>query len=292
MKDEKCSKRYLKSFLNETVTGENGHLKYRQRSPEPGGFIAKTNERAEIPANKKNVFILASSAIPVILMDDGRTAHSGLKFPLIVADYEFSDPETKQHSTVWVFQDEPNPIKVIRAKSNLKQMIACFFGINGHVVTVLLENRKTVDSELYRSKCFLEIFEEIRKNKRLRRIILRHENASCHASAETIRSLEGQKIELTGYPTYILDLTSNDFHLFPYVKNKLRYVVNVYRAAKRALMRFKCMFWSAVSTLTGFFGYRPRDPVIEYVRLSISNRILGGARLRRTRGGPGARRLP
>ncbi|GBP11103.1 hypothetical protein EVAR_79762_1 [Eumeta japonica] len=38
------------------------------------------------------------------------------------------NPETKQQSRVWVFQDEPNPKKVIRAKSTLKQMIPCFFG--------------------------------------------------------------------------------------------------------------------------------------------------------------------
>ncbi|GBP33679.1 hypothetical protein EVAR_16717_1 [Eumeta japonica] len=29
--------------------------------------------------------------------------------------------------TVWVFQDEPNPTKIIRAKSTLKRIIACFF---------------------------------------------------------------------------------------------------------------------------------------------------------------------
>ncbi|GBP05920.1 Dynein heavy chain 7, axonemal [Eumeta japonica] len=38
------------------------------------------------------------------------------------------DPETKHQSTVWVFQDEPNPTKMIRAKSTLKQMVACIFG--------------------------------------------------------------------------------------------------------------------------------------------------------------------
>ncbi|GBP70739.1 hypothetical protein EVAR_51038_1 [Eumeta japonica] len=37
------------------------------------------------------------------------------------------DPETEQQSTVWVFQDEHNPTKVIRAKITLKQMVACFF---------------------------------------------------------------------------------------------------------------------------------------------------------------------
>ncbi|GBP70930.1 Mariner Mos1 transposase [Eumeta japonica] len=69
---------------------------------------------------------------------------------------------------------------------------------------------------------FIEVFEEIRKNNRQRRIILLHDNASCHTSAETIQFLEGQKIELRGYPLYSPDLTPKDFYLFPSVKNKLR----------------------------------------------------------------------
>lgn len=132
------------------------------------------------------------------------------------------DPETKQQSTVWVFQDEPNPTKVIRSKSTLKQMVACFFGINGHVATVPLEDRKTVNSEWYTTICLPEVFEEIRKNNRQRRILLHHDNASCHTSAETTRYLEDQKIELTGHPPYSPDLAPNDFYLFPTVKNKLR----------------------------------------------------------------------
>ncbi|GBP75306.1 hypothetical protein EVAR_19955_1 [Eumeta japonica] len=92
----------------------------------------------------------------------------------------------------WVFQDEPNPTKVIRAKSTLKQMVAYFFGMNGHGVSVPLENRKTVNTEC------------------------------CYPSAETTRFLEGQKIGLTGYPLYSPDLIPSDFYLFPSVKNTLR----------------------------------------------------------------------
>ena len=46
-------------------------------------------------------------------------------------------PESKQQSTVWVIQDEPNPTKITRARST--QMTACFFGKTGHVAIVLLE---------------------------------------------------------------------------------------------------------------------------------------------------------
>ncbi|GBP73758.1 Histone-lysine N-methyltransferase SETMAR [Eumeta japonica] len=54
------------------------------------------------------------------------------------------------------------------------------------------------------------------------RIILHHDNASCHTLSETTQFLEGQKIELMDHPPYGPDLASNDFYLFPRVKNKLR----------------------------------------------------------------------
>ncbi|GFU02603.1 cilia- and flagella-associated protein 298, partial [Nephila pilipes] len=66
------------------------------------------------------------------------------------------EPETKQQSTVWVFQDEAKPTKVVRGRSTSKQMIACFFGINGHVATVALEQRRTVNSEWYTTICLPE----------------------------------------------------------------------------------------------------------------------------------------
>ncbi|GBP42888.1 Histone-lysine N-methyltransferase SETMAR [Eumeta japonica] len=65
-----------------------------------------------------------------------------------------------------------------------------------------------------------KVFEE-RKNDRQRRIILKHDNASCHTSAGTTKFLEGQMIEL-GHPPYRPDLVPNDFYLFPSVKNKVR----------------------------------------------------------------------
>ena len=49
------------------------------------------------------------------------------------------EPESKRQSTVWMFQDEPNSIKVTRARSTSKQMIACFCEKTGHVAIVPLE---------------------------------------------------------------------------------------------------------------------------------------------------------
>lgn len=132
------------------------------------------------------------------------------------------EPETKQQSTVWVFQDEPNRTKVVRGRSTSKQMVACFFGINGHVATVPLHERRTVNSDWYTTICLPKVLEEIRKTNKTRRIILHHDNASSHTSAKTREYLSGQNIELMGHPAYSPDLAPNDFFLFPHIKNKLR----------------------------------------------------------------------
>ena len=59
------------------------------------------------------------------------------------------EPETKQQFNKWAFEDKPNPTKVVCEKSTSKQMVGCFFGKTGHVTTVPLEQRCTVNSEWY-----------------------------------------------------------------------------------------------------------------------------------------------
>ena len=147
------------------------------------------------------------------------------------------EPERKQQSTVWVFQDEPNPTKVVRARSTSKQMVACFFGKTGHVATVPLEERRTVNSEWYTTICLPEVFGQIRKTNKRRRIVLHHDNASCHTSHLTTDFLNTQKIELMGHPPYNPDLAPNDFFLFPNIKNKLR--GQQFSSAEEAVDAFK-----------------------------------------------------
>lgn len=133
------------------------------------------------------------------------------------------DPERKQQSTVWVFLGELNPTKVVRARSVSKQMVACFLcGKTGHVATVPLEERRTVNSEWYTTICLPEVIGELRKTNKSCRIILHHDNASSHTSRETKSFLSTQKVQLMGHPPCSPDLAPNDFFLFPTIKNKLR----------------------------------------------------------------------
>ena len=70
-------------------------------------------------------------------MELNRNIFVRLYFTTFDVNYAY-EPESKQ-STVWVFQDEPNPTKADRARSSSKQMIACFFGKTRHVAIVVLE---------------------------------------------------------------------------------------------------------------------------------------------------------
>ncbi|KMQ86491.1 mariner transposase [Lasius niger] len=101
-------------------------------------------------------------------------------------------------------------------------MVACFFGKTGHVSTVPLAQRRTVNSEWYTTICLPQVFGEIRKTNRRRRIILHHDNASSHTSTRTSDFLSIQNVDLMSHPPYSPYLAPNDFFLFPNIKNKLR----------------------------------------------------------------------
>ncbi|GBP39128.1 hypothetical protein EVAR_27088_1 [Eumeta japonica] len=51
------------------------------------------------------------------------------------------DSESKQQSTVWVFQDEPNPTKVIHAKSRFssREDTADTFKMHGLEISIRME---------------------------------------------------------------------------------------------------------------------------------------------------------
>ncbi|GBP47866.1 hypothetical protein EVAR_43558_1 [Eumeta japonica] len=93
------------------------------------------------------------------------------------------DPKTKQQPTVWIYGDEPKPIKVARERSASKRMIASCFNKIGHVATVALENYHTVNGDWYTTICLPYAIDELRKNNRC--IILHHANANSHTAKQT-----------------------------------------------------------------------------------------------------------
>ena len=67
-----------------------------------------------------------------------------------------------------------------------------------------------------------EVINESRRTNRNRRIILHRNNASCHSARQTVDFLSSNNIDLMTHCPYSPDLSSNDFFLFPNIKNKMR----------------------------------------------------------------------
>lgn len=132
------------------------------------------------------------------------------------------EPETKNQSRVWVFEDELKPTKVVRSRSTAKKMVATFISKSGHVATIALEDRRTVNADWYTTVCLPNVFAELRKTNPRRRIILHHDNASPHTARTTTEYLDGENVEILDHPPYSPDLSPNDFFTFPRIKDKLR----------------------------------------------------------------------
>jgi histone-lysine N-methyltransferase SETMAR len=135
------------------------------------------------------------------------------------------DPETKQQSTVWVFEDEPSPTKVVRSKSASKQMVAVFFHQEGLVAVVPLVERRTVNAQWYCETCLPVVFDELRRQRPktgVRGILLHHDNAPAHTAAQTLDFLHDEGVQLVTHPLYSPDLAPSDFYLFPELKKHLR----------------------------------------------------------------------
>ena len=135
------------------------------------------------------------------------------------------DPETKQQSAVWVFDEENPPTKVVRSRSAGKRMVAVFFRRQGLVKIVPLVEQCTVTAAWYSSVCLPAVFNELnsaRPKTGLHGLLLHHDNASAHTAARTVDFLHQSGVQLVPHPPYSPDLSPCDFFLFPKVKRLLK----------------------------------------------------------------------
>ncbi|UYV68338.1 hypothetical protein LAZ67_5003939 [Cordylochernes scorpioides] len=91
-----------------------------------------------------------------------------------------------------------------------------FFRKSGLIDIVKLEDRKTVNSESYTTKCLPAVFEKIKQSRpraQLRRVLLHHDNARPHTSAQTLDVLANSGIQLVTHPPYSPDLAPCDFFI-------------------------------------------------------------------------------
>ena len=72
--------------------------------------------------------------------------------------YQF-DPETKRQLSVWIFLREHPPQKFKRSRSVGKKMVASFFGKSGHVATIPLDDRRTLNVDWYVNQCIPKVLD-------------------------------------------------------------------------------------------------------------------------------------
>nr|XP_012227307.1 PREDICTED: uncharacterized protein LOC105675080 [Linepithema humile] len=94
------------------------------------------------------------------------------------------ESESKRQSAQWVFKDEEKPTKVKRGRNSGKKIVAAFFERTDHVVTVPLEDRRTVNAEWY-TICLPIVFKKVREKRPRGRIILHQDNAPSHNASQT-----------------------------------------------------------------------------------------------------------
>ena len=119
------------------------------------------------------------------------------------------DPETKRHSSVWVFTNDDRPVKVKTTKSVGKKMVLTFFPAGSHVATIPLVHQRTVTAQWYTTVAFLQVLQKLREKRPragLRGILLQHDNASAHDTHLTMDLLRGTPVQLLSYPPYSPDL--------------------------------------------------------------------------------------
>ena len=121
----------------------------------------------------------------------------------------------KQQSTVWVFEDEPKPRRVVHGSSTSRHLVACYFGKNGHVAIVPQSFLNA--TPLFACQMSSEKFEKgSREGEPLFTITIR---------VQTSEFLTGKNVKLMGHLS----------------RNKC--VVNDFRRQKMLSKRSKTMVW-------------------------------------------------
>ncbi len=103
-------------------------------------------------------------------------------------------------------------------------MVATFFCKAGHLVTVPLEQHKTVTAQWYTEACLPKIFDawiEHHPNDQLHHLQLHHDNVPVHTAIQMTDLLVLKSVWLLHHPPYSPHLAPANSFLFGYVKEQL-----------------------------------------------------------------------
>ena len=131
------------------------------------------------------------------------------------------DPETRQ----WKSESSPRPKKARQVKSNVKDMLICFFDIKGLVHFEFEPQGQTVKQMFY-LEVLMRLHDAVqRKCPELWRSgqwLLYQDNAPAHTALNVRQFLTKNGMTTASYPPYSPDLAPCDFFLFPRMKRDLK----------------------------------------------------------------------
>ena len=118
-------------------------------------------------------------------------------------------------------------------------MICSWFSPSGHVISIPLLERRTVNAKWYTEVCLPKLFESVeekRPARGIRGLRLHQDNASSHTAHITMAFLEEKGVKLVAHPPYSPDLAPCDFIFFPKAKESLK--GQRFRSAEEAVTAF------------------------------------------------------
>ncbi|CAH1991400.1 unnamed protein product [Acanthoscelides obtectus] len=199
---------------------EDRHVTYREI--EAPLKISKTSTQ-KILHEELGVRKLVSRWIPHLLTGEQKAARVNWCQKTLDRSNSGNSKKCVQHS-VWVFQGEEKPTKVIRFRSVSKKVVATFVSKAGHIATISLNEQRSVPADWYTTICLPKVITQLRKINPEGRIILHQDNVSSHKAQKPRLYLteENQTWNDCFLHDTRADLSPNDFFTFPKIENRLR----------------------------------------------------------------------
>ena len=132
-------------------------------------------------------------------------------------------PASKRDSAEWCLPGEQAP-KQLRTGAAQKScaMLSVFWNRDGILLLDFLKRPKTINAEYY-SNLLKSLFDSLPKSRtRNRKLFLLHDNAPVHTAFRTQEAISDLGFTVCRHPPYSPDLAPSDFHLFGFLKKKLR----------------------------------------------------------------------
>lgn len=138
--------------------------------------------------------------------------------------FKLYEPETRRESREWRHPGDPPPVHVRSQPSAMKHMATVFWDEEGIILLKWLPRGRTINSHYY-CQILTELKAAIQKDrpgKWERGVLLQHDNARPHTSAETVAATRELGFQVIPHPAYSPDLAPSDFWLFGEMKKNLR----------------------------------------------------------------------